>query len=209
MNDSFIDLLSLSGHKFHGPRGVGALLIRPGVMIEPIAFGGAAESLLRPGTQNVPGIVALGAAIRSFRERWDEMDRIKRDLEARLLAGLSLLEGFHLNTQGAERVPGVLNIRFDGVDADSLIQHLDYFGIHASRGSACSAASPKLSATLTAMGLTETEIQGSFRISMGAFNTPREIEWLLTVLPPLLACSRALPDKSAHVGKLMAASVCS
>lgn len=209
MQQSFVDLLSLSGHKFHGPRGVGALLIRPGVMVEPIAFGGASESLLRPGTQNVPGIVALGAAIRFVRERWDEIDRVKREIEERLLAGLSLIEGFHLNTQSAERVPGVLNLRFDGVDADSLIQHLDYFGIHASRGSACSAASPKLSATLTAMGLAESEIQGSFRISLGYFNTQREIDWLLHVLPPLVGCLRALPDKSAHVGKLMAAAVCS
>jgi cysteine desulfurase len=209
MQQLFVDLLSLSGHKFHGPRGVGALLIRPGVMVEPIAFGGASESLLRPGTQNVPGIVALGAAIRFVRERWDEIDRVKRELEERLLAGLSLIEGFHLNTQSAARVAGVLNLRFDGVDADSLIQHLDYFGIHASRGSACSAASPKLSATLTAMGLSEAEIQGSFRISLGYFNTQREIDWLLHVLPPLVSCLRALPDKSAHVGKLMAAAVCS
>lgn len=209
MADSCIGLLSLSAHKFHGPRGVGALVIRPDVMIKPIAYGGASETLLRPGTQNVPGIVALGAAVRFCREQREVMDRTRRELDAHLLQGLSAIPGFHLNTRGAERVHGVFNVRFDGVDADSLIQHLDYLGIHCSRGSACSAASPKLSATLTAMGLTEREMQESFRISMGFFNTHSEIDWLLSVLPPLVSCLRAMPDKSTHVGKLMSAPVCS
>jgi cysteine desulfurase len=208
MDFSSIDLLSLSAHKFHGPRGVGVLVIRPGVLIDPIAYGGASETLLRPGTQNVPGIMALGAAVRFFREQREAMERTRRELEARLLEGLSAIPGFHLNTRSAERVHGVLNVRFDGVDADSLIQHLDYFGIHCSRGSACSAASPKLSATLSAMGLTEKEIQESFRISVGFFNAQHEVDWLLDVLPPLVDCLRAVPDKSTHVGKLMSAAVC-
>jgi cysteine desulfurase len=208
MADSFIDLLTLTAHKFHGPRGVGALVIRPGVLVNPISYGGASDTLLRPGTQNVPGIVALGAAVRFVREQREAMEHARRELEEHLLAGLSAIPGFHLNTLGAERVHGILNVRFDGVDADSLIQHLDYFGVHCSRGSACSAASPKLSATLTAMGMTEKEIQESFRISLGFFNTRREIDWLLEVLPPLVDCIRAVPDKSTHVGKLMAAAVC-
>ena len=208
MDDSSIDLLSLSAHKFHGPRGVGALVIRPGVLINPIAYGGASDTLLRPGTQNVPGIVALGAAVRFFRDHRDAMERTRRELEKYLLEGLSAIPGFQLNTGGAERVHGVLNVRFEGVDADSMIQHLDYLGVHCSRGSACSAASPKLSATLSAMGLTEKEIQESFRISMGFFNEQHEIDWLLDVLPPLVDCLRAVPDKSTHVGKLMSAPVC-
>ncbi len=208
MADSFIDLLTLTAHKFHGPRGVGALVIRPGVLVNPIAYGGASDTLLRPGTQNVPGIVALGAALRFVREQRAAMEVARQGLEEHLLEGLSAIPGFHLNTRGAERVHGVVNVRFDGVDADSLIQHLDYFGVHCSRGSACSAASPKLSATLTAMGMTEKEIQESFRISLGFFNTRREIDWLLEVLPPLVDCLRAVPDKSTHVGKLMAAAVC-
>ena len=209
MADSCIDLLSLTAHKFHGPRGVGALVIRPDLLINPIAYGGASDTLLRPGTQNVPGITALGAAVRFFREQREVMERTRRELDIYLLEGLSCIPGFHLNTGGAERVHGVFNGRFDGVDADSLIQHLDYFGVHCSRGSACSAASPKLSATLTAMGLTEKEIQESFRISMGFFNAQHEIDWLLGLLPPLVSCLRAMPDKSTHVGKLMSAPVCS
>jgi cysteine desulfurase len=209
MDGSSIDMLSLSGHKFHGPRGVGALVLRPEVQINPIAYGGASETLLRPGTQNVPGIVALGAAVRFFRAQREAMESTRRELDAYLLVGLSGIPGFHLNTRDAERVHGVLNVRFDGVDADSLIQHLDYFGVHCSRGSACSAASPKLSATLTAMGLTEKEIQESFRISVGFFNRREEIDWLLGLLPPLVDCLRALPDKSTHVGKLVTAAVCS
>lgn len=209
MADSCIDLLSLSAHKFHGPRGVGALVIRPAVQIDPIAYGGASETLLRPGTQNVPGIAALGAAVRFCREQREAMERTRRELDAYLLEGLSAIPGFHLNTGDAERVHGVLNVRFEGVDADSLIQHLDYLGIHCSRGSACSAASPRLSATLTAMGLTEKELQESFRISVGFFNTRSEIDWLFSVLPPLVSCLRAMPDKSTHVGKLMSAPVCS
>lgn len=209
MDDSFIDLLSLSAHKFHGPRGVGALIIRPHIQINPIAYGGASDTLLRPGTQNVPGIMALGAAVGFFREQREAMEQRRRELDAYLLEGLSAISGFHLNTCGAERVHGVLNVRFDGVDADSMIQHLDYFGVHCSRGSACSAASPKLSATLSAMGLTEKEIQESFRISVGFFNRQHEVDWLLNVLPPLVDCLRAVPDKSTHVGKLMSAAVCS
>lgn len=209
MVDSCIDLLSLSAHKFHGPRGVGALVIRPDVQMDPIAFGGASDTLLRPGTQNVPGIAALGAAVQFFREQREAMERTRRELDTHLLEGLSVVPGFHLNTGGAERVHGVLNVRFDGVDADSLIQHLDYLGIYCSRGSACSAASPRLSVTLTAMGLTEKELQESFRISVGFFNTRSEIDWLLGVLPPLVNCLRAMPDKTTHVGKLMSAPVCS
>ncbi len=210
MTAANVDLLSLSAHKFHGPRGVGALVIRPGIEIDPIAYGGAAETLLRPGTQNVPGIVALGAALRYVRENREEMDEKRRRLDRHLLSGLEALDcGYRLNSADAGRMPGVVNLQFEGVDADSLIQHLDYLGVHASRGSACSAASPKLSSTLTAMGLGETEIRQSFRISLGYFNTEREVDWFLELLPPLLACLRELPDKTTFVGKLMGAPVCS
>jgi cysteine desulfurase len=209
MREAQIDLLSLSAHKFHGPRGVGALVVGPRVEIRPVAYGGAAEALLRPGTQNVPGIVALGAALADARARRAEMDGRRRALDDYFRAQLAALpHPFRLNSGTAARIPGVFNLRFDGVDADSLIQHLDYLGIHVSRGSACSAASPKLSHTLTAIGLGETEIWQSLRISLGFYNTEREIDWLFEALPPLLTCLRELPDKTVYVGKLMTAAVC-
>jgi cysteine desulfurase len=206
MTEAKIDLLTVSSHKFHGPRGVGALVIMPGIAIDPVAYGGAAETLLRPGTQNVPGIAAMGAAIEDVLERRAEMDEHRRSLDRYLLDRLAELPyEFHVNSGDAERLPGVLNLRFESVDADSLIQHLDYFGIHLSRGSACSASSPELSHVLTAMGLSHEDIWKSFRISLGFFNTMREIDWLIHVLPGVLESLRELPDKTAYVGDLVAA----
>ena len=183
-----VDLFSLSGHKFHAPKGVGALYVRRGVELAPFIIGGGQERGRRAGTEAVPYIVALGAAselaydfgghgtIRSLRDRLE--DTI-----------LDAIPNARLNgTRDRERrLPNTANISFEYVEGEAILAQLDDAGICVSTGSACNAESHVSSAVLRAMNVPYTAAQGSIRFSLGRYNTPAEIEHTLSVLPPIVA----------------------
>ncbi len=186
-----VDLLSLAGHKFYGPPGAAALYVRRRTRLVPLVHGGHQERSRRAGTEDLAALVGLGAAAERASSRVAaEGPRVGRLCE-RLLAGiLERVPGARLN--GERRVPGILNLRFPGVDGEAVLHELDLAGITVSTGSACSAASPGPSHVLLAMGLSPEEAHASVRFSLGESNDPPDIERILQVLPPILERLRAL-----------------
>ena len=182
-----IDLLSLSGHKFYAPKGVGALYIRKGVKICSLLFGGGHERGLRASTHNAPGIVALGkAAELAVQEMAEETERVVR-LRNRLIDGiLSRIEHTSLNGCRNNRVPGIVNISFEYVEGESLLLLLDNKGIFASSGSACTSGSLNPSHVLLAMGLSHEKAHGSLRLSLGRYNTEAEVDAVIAELVPMV-----------------------
>lgn len=178
-----VDLLSLSSHKLYGPKGVGALYIKKGVRIEPLLHGGGHERGLRPGTENVAGIVGLGKAC-SIAKVSQETDAQKlTTLRNELIDGvLNSIEDSYLNGDRTKRLPNNANFRFTGIEGESLILHLDAKGIAASTGSACSSTKLEPSHVLTAIGLKEVEAHGSLRISLGHENTEEDIEYAIKAI---------------------------
>jgi len=187
VNDWNADLLSLSGHKFYGPKGVGALYVRRGVRMDPLIFGGEQEKGLRAGTENLPGIVGMGAALElAEKERPEEAARLTR-LRTMLLDGLAAaLPDCQMNGHPEHRLPGNLNLRFPLVEGESLLMRLDLAGIAASAGSACSSGSMEVSHVLSAMGLSEDEARGSLRLSLGRENTEEDIARVVEILPAIV-----------------------
>lgn len=182
-----VDLLSLSGHKIHGPKGIGALYIRRGTKMQPILYGGAQERSRRAGTENVAAAVGLGRAT----ELWlqDQGSTAKRlaDLRDRLERGvLAALPGVLRNGHPVERLPHTTNLAFAGVEAESLILALDLHGVGVSSGAACSSGSLEPSHVLLAMGLPRERVTGSVRFSLGRTTTPAEIDRVLEILPPVV-----------------------
>ena len=175
-----IDLLSLSAHKFHGPKGVGALYIRRGTRMHRLMLGGSHERNRRAGTQNVPGIAGLGtAASLALRHIESESDRL-RALTQRLEQGLcQRLDGVHINTDPEHRLPGTLNVSFEGVEAEALIIGLDSAGICVSSGSACASGSQEPSHVLRELGLPPQLAQGTVRFSLGRQNDEAQIDLTL------------------------------
>jgi cysteine desulfurase len=173
-----VDLLSLSAHKFYGPKGVGALYVRgrsPRVRLAPVQFGGGQERALRPGTLNVPGIVGLGEACRLAREDLDAEARRLGGLRDRLEAGLlRRLPGVRVNGCKEARLPGTTSVSFDGIDVTSLLASLQDVAL--SPGSACTTGSAEPSYVLKAIGLTDREAFGTVRFSAGRFTTEEEID---------------------------------
>lgn len=182
-----VDLLSISAHKIYGPKGVGALYIRKGIKIDPFHHGGHHERSLRAGTENVPGIVGFAkAALISKRMMKDESERI-RNLRDMLHKGLmDRLDGVYLNGHPTNRLPGTLNLCFEGVEGESLLINFDLKGICASTGSACSAGSTEPSHVLMAMKVAAQLAQGSVRFSLGVFNTKEEINYCLEEIPKIV-----------------------
>ena len=177
VNNWQADLLSLSAHKFGGPKGVGALYIRKGTRVEPLIHGGEQERGLRAGTENVPGIVGLGKAIEDAAANLDTYTGRTRALRDRLTKGiLRTVEDSRLNGTEQNRLPNNCNIRFDGIDGEALLLRLDLAGIAASAGSACTAGSTEISHVLRAMGLTESQAKSSLRLTVGEENTEEEID---------------------------------
>jgi len=179
------DLLSLSGHKMHAPQGIGALFVRKGVTLQPLHYGGAHERERRAGTENVPGIVALGKAAQ-MAEPNSDMANLRDRLEAALL----LIPGTRVNGT-AERLPNTTNLRFDGIDADALVIALDLQGISTSAGSACQSGSTEPSHVILAMGLTHDEAKSSLRLSLNRLNTVAEIDQATAVITSTVARLRA------------------
>jgi cysteine desulfurase len=187
-----VDLLSVSAHKFGGPKGVGALWIRRGVRLAPQSTGGRHERNRRAGTENVPGIVGMGVAARLARESLAFSGAIGA-LRDRLEAGiLGAVPGTSVNGAPARRVPNTTNVSFDGIEAESLLIALDLEGIAVSTGAACSSGTLEPSHVLKAMGLPQAVARNSLRFSLGAATTAEEIDAVLGVLPRLVAKLRRL-----------------
>jgi cysteine desulfurase len=195
-----VDLLSLSAHKFYGPKGVGALFVREGVALQPVLFGGHNEADPRPGTKNVAGIVGLGAAAELASKTMKEEALRLRALRDRLEFGiLGILGSVGINgpaVHGPEseavRVPNTTNLHFDYVEGESLVIALDLQGIACSTGSACSSGAVEPSHVLTAIGLSPEQARSSLRFSLGRQNTEEEVDILLRTLPSVVERLRAL-----------------
>lgn len=182
-----VDLLSLSGHKFHGPKGVGVLYIRKGIKIKPLLHGGAQERGRRGGTENVPGIVGLAKALELAVENMEENNKKMIELRDYIIKGISSkIDHVKLNGHPTDRLPNNINFTFDFIEGESLLLLLDMKGIYASSGSACTSGSLDPSHVLLAIGLPHERAHGSLRITLGDENTKEEADYLLEVLPPIV-----------------------
>ena len=190
-----VDMLSLSAHKFYGPKGVGALYVKRRTLFEAQQMGGGQERERRSGTENVPGIVGMAEALRLASIEREEYAAHCARLRDLISAGiLELVEGTRLNGHPTQRVPNNVNVSFDGIEAEPVLLGLDFAGIMASSGSACSSASLEPSHVLLAIGLSPQTAQGSLRITVGRENTQEEAEGLLEVLPDLVRRLRGMPS---------------
>ena len=192
-----VDLMSLSAHKFHGPKGVGVLYVKRGTPFEPQMMGGGQERERRSGTENVPGIVGMAEAFRlACQERETTAARCVA-MRDRIIEGLQdRVEHAHLNGHPVERLPNNVNISFEAVEGEPILLGLDFAGISASSGSACSSASLEPSHVLLAIGLAAELAQGSVRITLGKDNTDEEVDYMLSVIPDLVNRLRAMPSLS-------------
>lgn len=182
-----IDLLSFSGHKFHGPKGIGGLYVRKGVRIEAIQHGGAHERNMRAGTENVPGIVGLGKASEVAKNEMDKKIAHISALRDKLIQGvMEKIPHTKLNGHPTKRLPGSANFSFLFLEGESLLLNLDLKGIAASSGSACTSGSLDPSHVLLAMGLTHEVAHGSLRLTLGRGNTQEEVDYCLEVLPEIV-----------------------
>lgn len=174
-----IDLLSLSGHKIHGPKGIGALYAKKGINMKPLIYGGGQEGNLRSGTENLPGIVGLGVACKLLLEEFDSYIARLQMLKKRLYYGIvSEIKDVHLNGPKIEDgAPQILNMSFLGVRGEVLLHALEERGIYVSTGSACSSHRNTESYVLKAIGLNHEQIEGAVRFSLGYFNTEKEIDY--------------------------------
>lgn len=170
-----VDMLSVSGHKLHAPKGTGFLYIRKGVRVVPQLTGGGQERAMRSGTENMPGICALGLAAEMAYADLDKRMQLAADIKAALLNGLADLPGWQINSPQAA-LPNVLNISFDGVKSEVLLHMLEQRGLLVSSGSACAAKKDSLSHVLLAMGYNRTRIEGAIRFSFSCLNTVEEAE---------------------------------
>ena len=184
------DLMSLSAHKIYGPKGIGALYLRQGTPIQPLLHGGSQERKLRPGTENVPGIVGLGAAVELVSQQRPQAAERLTQLRALLVQGLQdTFPGVIINGPKEQVSPHVVSVSFPGVVGEMLLFHLSRLGIAASMGSACTAEDIEPSHVLMAMGLPLAQIEGTLRLSMGYATTTNEIEQMLTSLLQVIAAS--------------------
>ena len=187
-----VDMLSLSGHKFHAPKGVGALYCRKGIRPEILIEGGAQEFGRRGGTENLPGIVAMAAALKEATENLArEMDQVTA-LREKLIAGLETIPHSRLNGNRTLRCPGTVNFCFEGIEGESLLLLLDAKGVAASSGSACTSGSLDPSHVLLALGLPHEIAHGSLRLSLTADNTEAEVDHILAVVPQVVSYLRSI-----------------
>jgi len=187
VNELNVDLLSLSGHKFYGPKGVGALFVRRGVKIHPFMHGGAQERNRRAGTENLPAIVGLGKAIEIAVEKLPEHAKQVSKLRDKLIKGImEKIDYVHLNGHPEKRLPGNVNFSFEFIEGESLLLSLDLKGIAGSSGSACTSGSLDPSHVLLAIGLSHELAHGSLRLTIGEQNTEEEIDYVLEVLPDIV-----------------------
>jgi cysteine desulfurase len=198
VNEICCDSLTISGHKFHAPQGVGALYLRKGTQLEPMLYGGSHERSRRAGTENVAGIVGLGKAAELASASLDRgndakmaaaRDRMERELLALEATGLN---GADSNSGRAPRVPNTTNVYFDGIEGEALVIALDLKGLAVSTGAACSSGAIEPSHVLTAMGLSRDRAKASIRFSLGKQNTEEDVDFALGLIPETVARLRDL-----------------
>jgi len=190
-----VDLLSLSGHKFHGPKGTGVLYIKRGTPYLPLIHGGGQERERRSGTENIPGIIGLSLALESANAIRDETGQRCSALRDRIIGSvLEQIPGTRLNGHATERLPNNANFSFTGVEGEPILLGLDVAGIAASSGSACSSGSLEPSHVLLALGQLAETARGSLRLTLGRDNTDEEVDYLLGVLVDLVQRLRQLPS---------------
>ena len=200
VRDLGVDMLSLSAHKFHGPKGVGALYVRRGTPFEPQMVGGGQERYRRSGTENVPGIVGMAAALELAEGRRAAGSGEVARLRDRIIDGLAeRVDGVRLNGHRTERLPNNVNVSFESVEGEPILLGLDLAGICASSGSACSSASLEPSHVLLAIGLGADLAQGSLRMTLGHGSTDADVDALLDTLPGLVSRLRAMPSLATAV----------
>ena len=185
-----IDMLSLSAHKFHGPKGVGALYCRRGLALTNVIDGGAQERGKRAGTENLPGICGMVAALEEAISHLEENTRYVTALRDKLIAGLSQIPHCALNGDAENRLPGNVSFCFEGIEGESLLLMLDMQGICASSGSACTSGSLDPSHVLLAIGRVHDVAHGSLRLSLCEYNTEEEVEHILSVVPQVVSYLR-------------------
>lgn len=190
VNAMHIDMLSMSGHKFHGPKGVGALYARRGIILTNIIEGGAQERGKRAGTENVPGIVGMAAALKDACDHLDENAEKVSTLRDRLIAGLRKIPHCALNGAESPRLPGNVNFCFEGIEGESLLLLLDAKGISASSGSACTSGSLDPSHVLLAIGRPHEVAHGSLRLTLCEENTMEQVEYMLKEIPQIVTYLR-------------------
>jgi cysteine desulfurase len=194
------DLLSISGHKMHAPQGCGALFVSKGTLIEPMFYGGNHERQRRAGTENLPGIVGLGAAAEIAREglangSMQKVGALRDQLQKAILE----LDETSINGAGAPRVPNTTNIQINHIEGEALVIALDLKGVAVSTGAACSSGAIEPSHVLTAMGLTPDQARSSIRFSLGKHNTDADVDFAISVIPEVVGRLRSISP--VYVGK--------
>lgn len=189
-----IDMLSLSAHKFHGPRGIGALYVKRGIELTSLMEGGGQERGKRPGTENLPAIMGMAAALKEECTLMEQNEAKVTAMRDCLIQGLSQIPYSILNGSREKRLPGNVNFCFEGVSGESLLLLLDSRGICASSGSACASGALDPSHVLLSLGLAPEIAQGSLRISLDISNTEEEIDYMLEVIPQVVEQLRGMSD---------------
>ena len=197
-----IDMLSLSAHKFHGPRGIGALYVKRGIELTSLMEGGGQERGKRPGTENLPAIMGMAAALKEECTLMEQNEAKVTAMRDCLIQGLSQIPYSILNGSREKRLPGNVNFCFEGVSGESLLLLLDSRGICASSGSACASGALDPSHVLLSLGLAPEIAQGSLRISLDISNTEEEIDYMLEVIPQVVEQLRGMSDdwQKRHCG---------
>jgi|TARA_B100001750_G_C15500264_1_gene596713 cysteine desulfurase len=190
-----VHMMSMSAHKFYGPRGVGGLFIRRGTPFEPLMMGGGQERQRRSGTENVSGIVGMASALKFSVEEMEENKNKLLGLKTKIIETLSReMKGVVFNGHPVDRLPNNVSVSFEGVEGEPILLGLDLKGICASSGSACSSASLEPSHVLLAMGSSAEQAQGTLRITLGRDNSEEDVDYLLETLIELVSKLRAMPS---------------
>jgi len=197
-----IDLLTASSHKVYGPKGAGLLYVREGIKLAPLLHGGGQENGLRSSTVNTPAIVGFAKAVEIYEKEAKKENARLLKIRDKIIKKLLKIEGCHLNGHPKDRLANNINVRFDYIEGESLVMHLDIAGIACSTGSACSSTTLEPSHVLLATGLKPGQAHGSLRISLGRFTTEKEINYLLKILPKIVKKLREIsPFKNSYVFK--------
>ena len=193
LRDMEIDMLSVSGHKFHAPKGIGALYVRRGVRFRPFVVGGHQERGRRAGTENVPYIVGMGVAaelaLASFDKENTFVRKLRDDLQARLTAAIP---NVRVNGDQEHRLPNTTNLSFEYIEGESILMHMDIYGICASSGSACTTGSLEPSHVMRAMGVPYTAAHGAIRFSFSRYNTQEDVDAVVDVMPGIISKIREI-----------------
>lgn len=186
------DMLSMSAHKFHGPKGVGAIFIRKGLRFDNLIDGGAQESGRRAGTENIAGVVGMAAALKHSCEIMQERNVKLVKMRDRLIDSLLQIERSRINGDRIKRLPGNINMCFEGIEGESLLLSLDLKGVSASSGSACTSGSLDPSHVLLAIGLPHEIAHGSLRLSLSDVNTEEDVDYIISIVPDIIKKLRAM-----------------